>query len=55
MARDKVLSAPTRIPKLLTEAFPSGFVKHLSVPWWLQIDFPVASDSAIPPEGTARL
>ncbi len=30
-ARDRVLSSPTRVPKLLTAAFPSGFVRHPSV------------------------
>lgn len=30
--RDRVLSSPARVPKLLTEAFPSGFVRHFSLP-----------------------
>ena len=31
-ARDRALSTPSRVPKLLTAAFPSAFVRHPSVP-----------------------
>src|ERR1039457_4013956 len=31
-ARDSALSTPSRVPKLLTAAFPSAFVRHPSVP-----------------------
>jgi hypothetical protein len=31
-ARDRALSTPSQVPKLLTAAFPSAFVRHPSVP-----------------------
>ena len=40
-----------RVPKLLTTAFPSGFVRHPSLPSWLWIDFP-ASRSLCYPAGS---
>jgi|ERR1017187_3046048 hypothetical protein len=43
---------PTQVPKLMTTAFPSGLVRHPSVPPWLWIDLS-ATASAIPPEATA--
>ena len=51
-ARDRVPCAPTRVPQLLTTAFPSGFVRHPSVRSWIGSIFQ-AMASAIPPEATA--
>jgi hypothetical protein len=37
-----------RAPQLLVAAFPSGFVKHPSVPFWLWIDFPAPRSLGYP-------
>jgi hypothetical protein len=48
-ARHRIPSAPTRVPQLLTAGFPSGFVRHPSVRFWLGIDFPAPAASATNP------
>jgi len=45
---------PNLSPATLVTAFPSGFVRHSSVPFWLWIDFPASTASAIPPGATAQ-